>query len=241
MRKIILLLLLFTFCNSNAQDTITNTQDKFTYKKLILPATLVTVGAIFKSPYIQRNVQQEVRRTFGDDFRIRADDYFQFVPAAQMLTGDFIGFKSNHGFKQKLANLAISNVIVGVVIYAAKTISRDNRPDNTARNSFPSGHNATAFNNATLLFLEYRDNNLWYASSGYLFAISTAVLRMANNKHWSGDVFAGAGIGCATAIIVNCWNPFKFDKKNKEIGLIGYPIINDKNYGVGLVWTTITN
>jgi membrane-associated phospholipid phosphatase len=226
----------FIIFGAKAQDSIVDSSDKFTLKKLILPATLVTVGAIFKTPFIQRNIQQEVRRTFGDNFQFKGDDYFQFVPAAQMLTGDLIGFKSKHGFKQKLTNLAISNAIVGVVIYTAKSISNDNRPDNSARNSFPSGHNATAFNNATLLFLEYRNDNIWYASSGYLFAVSTAVLRMANNRHWSGDVFAGAGIGCATAIIVNCWSPFKFDKKNKNIGLIGYPVINDKNYGIGLVY-----
>ena len=59
---------------------------------------------------------------------------------------------------------------------------------------------------------------------------------MANNRHWSGDVFAGAGVGCATAIIVNCWNPFKFHQKNKDIGIIGYPIIGTKNYGLGLVY-----
>ena len=203
---------------------------------MILPVSLITIGGILKTPYLQRNIQKEVRKTFGDDFHFHADDYFQYVPALQMLAGDLVGFKSVHCFKQKAVNLAISNAISGVAIYATKSISKDNRPDNSAKNSFPSGHSATAFNNATLLFLEYRKDNIWYATSGYLFAASTAVLRMANNKHWSGDVFAGAGVGCATAIIVYYWNPFKFQKTNKDIGLIGYPIIGNKNYGLGFVY-----
>jgi hypothetical protein len=32
---------------------------------------------------------------------------------------------------------------------------------------------------------------LWYASSGFVFATATAILRIANNKHYSSDVLAG--------------------------------------------------
>jgi hypothetical protein len=31
---------------------------------------------------------------------------------------------------------------------------------------------------------------LWYASSGFVFATATAILRIANNKHYSSDVLA---------------------------------------------------
>jgi hypothetical protein len=39
-------------------------------------------------------------------------------------------------------------------------------------------------------FQEYKDSNLWYASSGFVFATATAILRIANNKHYSSDVLA---------------------------------------------------
>jgi hypothetical protein len=42
--------------------------------------------------------------------------------------------------------------------------------------NIPSGHTAIAFTNATLLFQEYKDSNLWYASSGFVFATATAIL-----------------------------------------------------------------
>jgi PAP2 superfamily len=240
MKKIILIAFLSFFSIINAQDTIKNVdslvKEKFNYKKLILPASLIAVGGILKTPSIQTDIQKNIRNTFGEDFKTKADDYIQFLPAAQMLGGNALGFKSQHGYKQMATNILISNLIVGGVVYIGKTTAKDLRPDGSANNSFPSGHTATAFNNATLLFFEYKDSNIWYASSGYLFAATTGILRIANNRHWSGDVVAGAGIGIAIGTIVSYWNPFHFDKKSKDIGLIGYPVINDKNYGIGLVY-----
>lgn len=240
MKKITFILLLVISSTIYAQDTIKTSpnfvKEKFKLKQLILPTSLIAVGGILKTNYLQNNIQQVVRNTFGNDFHTTADNYLQFVPLAQMFAGNAIGFQSKHGYKQMITNSIISNVMVGGVVFLGKSATHDWRPDGSANNSFPSGHTATAFNNATLLFLEYKDSNIWYASSGYLFATTTAVFRMANNKHWSGDVVAGAGVGIAVATIINYWNPFNFDKKNKNIGFIGYPVINDKSYGLGLVY-----
>ena len=86
-----------------------------------------------------------------------------------------------------------------------------------------------------MLFLEYRDSNLLYASSGYLFATATGILRVANNRHWVGDVAAGAGLGIAIATVVNYLNPWQLDNKTKKTAFIGYPIINEQSTGVGLL------
>jgi membrane-associated phospholipid phosphatase len=43
-------------------------------------------------------------------------------------------------------------------------------------------------------------------------------LRIANNKHYSSDVLAGAGIGLLSGILVTNYNPFqaiKFGRKNR--------------------------
>jgi PAP2 superfamily len=241
MKKYITFILFLVFAfNINAQDTIKTTnelaKEKFKLKQLILPTSLIAVGGILKTEYLQNNIQQGVRNTFGEDFHTSADNYLQFVPLAQVFAGNVIGFQSKHGYKQMITNSIVSNIMVGGVVFLGKTATHNLRPDGSAYNSFPSGHTATAFNNATLLFLEYKDSNIWYASSGYLFAASTAVLRMANNKHWSGDVVAGAGVGMAVATIVTYWNPFNFDNKNKKTAFLGYPIINDKTYGIGMVY-----
>jgi membrane-associated phospholipid phosphatase len=243
MKQYIALFLVLIFTSSLlAQDSIKTfneneiSKEKFNYKKLILPASLIAVGGILKIPSIQTEIQKSARNTFGENFHTEADNYLQFLPVVQMLGGNLLGFKSKHGYKQIITNTIISNFMVAGISYISKTVAHDLRPDGSANNSFPSGHTATAFNNATLLFLEYKDSNIWYASSGYLFAATTGVLRMANNRHWSGDVVAGAGIGIVIGTVVNYWNPFNFDKKNKQIGLISYPIINDKSYGVGMIY-----
>jgi hypothetical protein len=44
---------------------------------------------------------------------------------------------------------------------------------------------------ATILFLEYKDQGIWYGIGGYGFAAATGVLRMFNNKHWVSDVIPG--------------------------------------------------
>ncbi len=239
MKKIIMFLVVFCICNDfNAQDTIVSKKpfSPSIYKKLLAPAALILVGASLKSPEIQENIQKDVRSIFGENFHTRADDYLQFVPLAQMFGGNYLGLKSENSNKQMLANVVISNLLVTGVTFLGKTATKNERPDGSANNSFPSGHTATAFNNATLLFYQYKKSNIWYASSGYLFATTTALFRVANNRHWTGDVVAGAGIGIAIGTIVNYWQPFKFDqKKNQKVGFMPYPVINDKNYGIGLL------
>jgi membrane-associated phospholipid phosphatase len=222
--------------NGFAQDSLKVKNEKLTYKDFIIPTVLIGSGFLLKSKNIQTNIQENAQKTFGANFHTEIDNYIQFAPATQVLTGNLLGFKSKHGYKQLMANIAISNIAVGVVTLGVKSTYRDLRPDGSSNNSFSSGHTATAFNNATLLFLEYKDNNIWYASSGFAFATATGVLRMANNRHWAGDVVAGAGIGIAIATVVTYWNPFNFDKKeNKKIGFIGFPVINDKSTGIGLL------
>jgi hypothetical protein len=239
-KAIILLLILFYSKNLNAQDVLKINDHKVNikapYKKFILPLTLIAVGAILKTSSIQNEVQEESREFFGKDFHYTADDYFQFVPEAQLYLGNAFGFESKDGYKQMITNDIISKAIVTGVVFVTKNSTHQLRPDDTGYKSFPSGHTALAFNNATLLFLQYKDSNLLYASSGYLFATATGVLRVANNRHWSGDVLVGAGVGIAVATLVHSWHPFNFDKKTKEATLIGYPVINNSSYGIGLLY-----
>lgn len=214
-------------------------QKKFPYKKLILPAGLMAAGAVLKIPAIENNLQKNSKHIFGENFKSRVDDYIQYAPVVMMFSGRLFGFQSIHNNKQIAVNTAISSVIVGSLTLVGKRGFSDMRPDLSARNSYPSGHAAVAFNLATLQFLEYKNSNIWYASSGYLFAIATAVMRVANNRHWSGDIATGAGLGIGVAVVVNYWNPFSklnfMEGANKKIGITGYPMIDKNEYGVGIL------
>ena len=211
--------------NAQTKDSIAplKNQDKLSYKQFIAPAALITAGTLLLNTKLNDDLQANANNFFGEDFHTSADNYLQFVPVAQIYLGKTFGFKPKNDFQHQTINIVIANVIMGTVVYATKNITKQERPDQSDNLSFPSGHTATAFTNAALLYYEYKDSNLWYASSGFLFATATAILRIANNKHYTSDVLAGAGIGLATGLVVSYWNPFKsvtFGKKKKTTAYV---------------------
>jgi membrane-associated phospholipid phosphatase len=75
---------------------------------------------------------------------------------------------------------------------------------------------------------------LWYASSGFVFA-SHHILRIANNKHYSSDVLAGAGIGLLSGILVTNYNPFQAIKFGRKIEPRHLSILNLGKLGLGIL------
>ncbi|WP_395051263.1 phosphatase PAP2 family protein [Flavobacterium sp.] len=224
-------LITFTFSllvflgNAQTKDSIAplKNQDKLSYKQFIAPAALITAGTLLLNTTLNEDLQSNANNFFGEDFHTSADNYLQFVPVAQIYLGKTFGFKPKNDFQHQTINIVIANVIMGTVVYSLKHTVKEERPDNSDNLSFPSGHTATAFTNAALLYYEYKDSNLWYASSGFLFATATGILRIANNKHYTSDVLAGAGIGLASGLVVSYWNPFKsvtFGKKKKTTAYV---------------------
>lgn len=217
---------------AQTKDSIFSTkeQDKISYKQFIIPAALITSGSLLLNTKLNADLQSNANKIFGENFHTSADNYFQFIPVAQIYLGKSFGFKPKNNFQQQTINVIVANTMMGAVVFATKYIVKEERPDSSNHFSFPSGHTATAFTNATLLFYEYKDANFWYASSGFLFATATGILRIANNKHYTSDVLAGAGIGLASGIIVSYWNPFKSVSfgKNKKTTAYFYPQIGSQ-------------
>lgn len=237
--KLLSTLFFLVIFNANAQSndsiSLPKNQNKIAYKQFIAPATLITGGFLLKGTGVNRNLQSEIRKIFGTDFHTKADNYLQFEPVLQIYGGKYLGFNPKNDFLHQTINIVVANAIMGGVVLTMKHTFKEERPDASDNLSFPSGHTATAFTNASLLFYEYKDSNVWYASSGFLFASATGVLRIANNKHYTSDVLAGAGIGLGIGLAVSYWSPFKSITlgKNKAHALI-YPQIGT-NYGIGLL------
>jgi membrane-associated phospholipid phosphatase len=215
-----LFLLLVFIGNAQTQDSISisKSKDKISYKQFIAPVALITTGALMVNTALNDDLQKNANNFFGEDFSTHADNILLFVPVAQIYLGKSFGFKPKNDFHHQTINIAIANVMAVSVTEVLKRTIKEERPDQSDDLSFPSGHTSIAFTNAALLYYEYKDSNLWYASSGFLFATATGVLRIANNKHYTSDVLAGAGIGLASGLIVSYWNPFKsvtFGKKKK--------------------------
>lgn len=175
--------------------------EQFRAVQLIVPGVLATAGSFGTWESHAKNVNVAVRDRFAElrgDCYFHADDYLQYLPFASYLVLGAAGVQSDHHFTERVIALGGSYLAMGILVNGVKYTVREMRPDGSSRNSFPSGHTATAFMGAELVRLEYGNG---YGLAAYTVATGIGVLRMYNNRHWLSDVLAGAGIGILSAEI----------------------------------------
>ena len=128
------------------------------------------------------------------------DDWLQYLPAATYVGLTVCNMPGRSQWPERLTATLIAVGITAIVVNGIKACGISLRPDGSSWNSFPSGHTATAFLGAAMLWLEYGGQQPCLSTLGWYAAISTARLRMLHQRHWLGDTLAGAGIGIASAI-----------------------------------------
>lgn len=138
---------------------------------------------------------QLLRNSAIPNFRYHYDDYLQYGPAVVMVGLKACGYESRSSWGRMLVSDAFSTGLVLAGVNGLKYSVRRLRPDNSRRNSFPSGHTATAFMSATMLHKEYGWRSPWFSIGGYTAAAVTGISRILNNRHWMTDVAAGAVLG----------------------------------------------
>ena len=159
--------------------------------------TLLATGSAFTFVPAMKDVAVGLRdRVQADGHeKMLFDNYLQYLPAVTTPVLKICGLKSKHGFK-KLALLEGGSYLFGaLVLNGAKYGFGVQRPDVAVYNSFPSGHTFTAFTGAEVLRREYGEDYPWLAVAGYTVATLVGVMRVYNDRHWLGDVLAGAGLG----------------------------------------------
>ena len=98
------------------------------------------------------------------------------------------------GLKQGAYTVATELAATQILKWAVK----EDRPDHSNRHSFPSGHTASAFANATFLQRRYG----WKLGvPAYVLATYVGWGRVYGKKHHWWDVVAGAAIGAGSALI----------------------------------------
>jgi hypothetical protein len=144
----------------------------------------------------QKESFRGARNNFIPKFSNKLDDYIQYSPFILTLALKTVGVENRNKWGRLLASSAFSYATMAVLVNITKYTIREQRPDGGSKNSFPSGHTATAFASATILHKEYGlTRSLWYSAAGYAVATATGVMRVMNNRHWASDILAGAGIG----------------------------------------------
>jgi membrane-associated phospholipid phosphatase len=199
----------------------------------VLPAALIAGGALLHAVPAFGRLDRYVNRTVPHG-RIGADDYIQYAPAAAVYGLGFAGLKAKHGLRDRTFVMVASHVFMALSVQAVKHSTRVVRPDGSARNSFPSGHTATAFTGAHILFREYRDVSPWIGIAGYAAATATGVLRIVNERHWLSDVVAGAGAGILSVeagyLLLPVFRRITGEGR-EDVALV--PFVGNQTYGLG--------
>lgn len=196
-----LIIFCFYFNSSSAQpspipDTSLN-KVKINKSDILIPSILFGTSLIcFTHNTILDDLEfRNARNKWLMDFRIHADDYLQFAPAAIVYSLDLFGVKGKNDILNQSYILLKSQIITELLVQPLKYLSHIQRPDSSDYNSFPSGHTAEAFMAATFLHKEFGGKSIYYSLTAYAIASSVGLLRIANNRHWASDVLAGAAFG----------------------------------------------
>lgn len=217
-----------------------NKKYQFKYKQIIIPTVLISYGVLAINNNQLQIFNNEIKEEVGEhiDEKTTIDDFSQYVPLTTSFALNTLGIKGEHNLNDKTIIATTSSLIMGMAVVGIKNSSNIERPDGTSLTSFPSGHTATAFMGAELLYQEYKNVSIWYGISGYIVATGTGVFRMLNNRHWLSDVVAGAGIGILSTK-VGYWIFPSIKKIVSKSGTssktVFLPYYNGKVVGIGLV------
>ncbi|MBQ6079752.1 MAG: phosphatase PAP2 family protein [Muribaculaceae bacterium] len=147
----------------------------------------------FRQDY--RNTNEKIRLV-KYNFHSEIDNYTQFSGIALTVGLKMAGVEGRSSWPRLFASSLASYAVMAGFVNGIKYTASEMRPDGSTRNSWPSGHTATAFVGATILHKEYGlTRSPWYSVAGYTLATGTGVMRVLNNRHWISDVLSGAGIG----------------------------------------------
>ena len=173
-----------------------------------VPLVLSSALALSVDKQIQRTRDAHISG-FSNEF----DNYLQYAPVAAMLGMKLAGVKGRSSWGEMITADAFSVAVMAGVVNGLKYTVKRERPDGSTHNSFPSGHTATAFMAATMLYKEYGDVSPWIGIGAYTSSTLVAVGRMMNNRHWLSDVLAGAGIGIMSTELGYFLSDLIFKKK----------------------------
>ena len=174
----------------------------FRPSKLIVPGVLFTAGVVGVNwDWYATNINiplkdyaGELRSEWG---YTKAENWIQYAPLAAYMGLGACGV-GDHSFLEHFFTAGTAWAVEAVLVNGLKYTLCEMRPNLSARNSFPSGHTATAFLGAELVRLEY---GAWAGAGAYAVATLTAAMRVYNNWHWFNDLLGGAAIGIVSANI----------------------------------------
>ena len=189
-----------------------------------------------------RQNSKDNRHTLVTDFKSEIDNYTQFFGPVMATGLKIAGVEGRSDWGRYLSSAAMSYGFMALFVNSIKYTAKELRPDGSTRNSWPSGHTATAFVGATILHKEYGvTRSPWYSVAGYGVATATGVMRVLNNRHWVSDVLSGAGVGIISGELGYAMSDLIFKGKGllrgdalSERSIIDHPSFFSISMGLGL-------
>jgi hypothetical protein len=157
--------------------------------------TLTSLAFNTASKDLQRH---EARTKPLKDFAKLGDYSGQLIPNALYVFGQGAIWWAGEelGF-DRAGLMLVATTEAALITTVLKYSVRQERPDSTQRNSFPSGHTTTAFAFAAVVGEEHG----WrWGVPAYALATLVGWSRMNDNKHYLHDVLAGATIGTSVGL-----------------------------------------
>ncbi len=186
------------------------------FKNFAVPVSLIALGSLDRSVEGLKKIDADIQSSIKGTSHTSADDYLQYAPLAAIFALKAAGVKSRSSFADQWKICGISLIGTAAIVGALKKITGEQRPDGSSTESFPSGHTALAFTGAEMLYQEYKHTSKFIGYAGYAVATATGILRMYNNKHWLGDVIAGAGLGILCTKLAYWLEPKIFHAKKRK-------------------------
>lgn len=205
MRQLLTILLFAVTLGAYGQwDTAGLRLQRFEVTPALSATALMTAGTVLTyNPTVNGvNLSLRDKVVSSHNPKLHFDDYVQYLPASVPLVLNLCGVKGKHTFGRMLMLEGGSYLLGAGWLNAFKYGLAVERPDGSRMNSFPSGHTFTAFTGAEILRREYGEEYPWIAVAGYAVAVTVAAIRIYNNRHWLGDVCAGAGLGILSVTLV---------------------------------------
>ncbi|CAA7195646.1 phosphatase PAP2 family protein [Chryseobacterium potabilaquae] len=232
-KNILTMMAILAFFESYAQDTTRQTRplslvlpeatpqktffQKEWVKKSIAPTILFTAAA---ATWGEKENIRELRNRYIPNFKVPYDDYLQYTPAVAVYGLKLAGVKGRNNIGRATLSHGASLAIMAILVNSIKYTTKVERPDGSSKNSFPSGHTAMAFTNASFLHKEYGLVSPAYSIGGYTVATLTGVGRNFNNRHWVPDILAGAGIGILSTELGYFFIDKIYKNKGDNLGIL---------------------
>ena len=122
-----------------------------------------------------------------------------YKPGEKRVHGSGLMVNASHNWPRFIVNTGASVVVAYGAKTALKAMVKEERPDHSDNQSFPSGHAAMAFAAARSIDKEFRKECIWIPIAGYAAATAVGIERVASDRHHWYDVLAGAGVGVGAA------------------------------------------